>query len=244
MTPKVIHQNSFEDIQKIVEDYQATIVKGFDCGKSNENLLALANRLGEISIAGTVLTGKELEQGSVYIVESKGSGIHDEGLLIYSTTNLHFDCHTDDSCSKTPSDLVILFCEKPAIKGGESFLVHVDQIVQHLSNSDIDQLQENKFYFQFGTAPVLTQCENGFEIRYNRLEINRFAEIWNFTYDNKTVEVLDKIDGILNQIINKEQFKLEANDCLIINNKKILHGRNAFPKNSSRKLKRLRLHKY
>ncbi len=218
------------------------ILKGFSSGINNENLLALARSLGEITLNGTILDNKPLEQDLVYTVQVHTQGIYDNELLIYSTTNKYFPYHTDDSCTELPADLVILLCELPSNQGGESFVAHVDEVVQQLNELDILFLREPIYCFQFGLAPILTYKNDSYSIRYNRIEIDRFSKSKDIFYSDRVYSVMEKLDNVLKSLESSNSFVLKKDECMVINNHKVLHGRGSFPIDSNRKLKRLRLY--
>ena len=90
-----------------------------------------------------------------------------------------------------------------------------------------------KLKFENVTDTILKKSNDGYIIRYNRI----FLENWN-KLDKITLRALDEWDVFLAK--HAFQFKLIPGQLCLFNNKKILHGRTAFPYDEKRLLKRIR----
>jgi alpha-ketoglutarate-dependent taurine dioxygenase len=206
------------------------ILKNVPVSEDNSFLQLMANYLGE-----SVHEARNIDGKAVYIVEVN------ENLEVptYANTPYKFLCHTDCTEFDNPPDTVMLLCEKQAKKGGESFLVSVEDIINRLNMEDIMILSARQFPFGNKLYPILGYHYDQPVMRYNRVSLDSFRKFYNFKFAEETLNVIDKMDAIMDEI--KISFKLKAHECLIINNKTLLHGRGEFPAKSPRRMKRLRL---
>jgi hypothetical protein len=238
--------SKYEDFYRLIIEYMKNsdviLIRNFVSGANYESLLRLANSLGYASFERTIVPRRKLSHEFIYTIREEGDGLYDNGLLIYSTTNRHFSCHTDDSCNENPRNTIMMYCEKAAPSGGMILLCRLSDILYELSSDEISVLEKQIFPFQFGVAPILKHEGRNYTIRYNRLEIDRYRERLALDLPKNVEYVLDKIDRIVDIKSKENSFLLLPGDCLIINNDSILHGRTEFPKGSNRVLKRLKLY--
>lgn len=214
------------------------LVNGFYNGDNNALLVLLANSLG-YPITSNV-TGSE--NRIVHRIESLNEPKNDcFGEILYSSTAMAFPCHTDNAGKNFPADIVIVQCIRPADDGGKTFLVHVDDIVKKLSDTELSLLCEAVFPFPCGREKIISYKGGKPQIRYNRHYINMCLNKYNEELDMKYRKVLNYLDEVIAFGKISREVQLNYRDCIIINNKTTLHGRSKFPQNSRRLLKRIRV---
>lgn len=208
------------------------IITDMPCSEDDNALEALSHALGI-----PLLEKDNLREGMVCRVE-----VEHRANRPYASTSLHFPGHTDCVDYAEPPDTVLLLCEQPAARGGESFAAHLDDFLPLLSPDDIFALHDAQFYFRFGYFPVLTLKQRQVRIRYNRIMLELFKPEQN----PETEALLDRLDQAIAAV--SFQFSLKRGDCLILNNHTTVHGRGAFSDDQSddkrdrtRLLKRSRL---
>ncbi|PKL76116.1 MAG: hypothetical protein CVV27_11910 [Candidatus Melainabacteria bacterium HGW-Melainabacteria-1] len=204
------------------------IVSGMPCPDGDAPLEALSLELGE-----PLYEPHNLRGGMVCRVE-----VEPGELRPYANTPFYFPGHTDCADHAEPSDTVLLLCQQPAVSGGESFVAPLDEILKHLSLSDLLALQAPRFYFRYGYLPVLSASKGLHRIRYNRLMFEMFQPPEQLAELNP---LLDRLDQAIQAVAF--HFRLTAGDCLILDNQRSVHGRTAFEPaaESARLMKRVRL---
>jgi len=209
----------------------------------NESLLNLAKHLGRVASSGIGEQRCNIEDQNIHRIEALESPLIDPFQYpIISTTNLDFELHTDDFCKPTPIDIVLLHCYRPATCGGESLFVDIDSIVTELSLSSLAILSSPSILTPFGWVPVIQKMEHQFIVRYNMYDILKVSTTSGYTYPQMTMHALNEFKQIAVRLCH--QVRLASEDCLVLNNKKMLHGRNKFTRSSMRLLKRLRLYSF
>ncbi len=232
----------FDDIKRVLLDTDPIIIlKNFPT-QTNKALVELSLGLG-VPNRNTSSIQVDMEDSFIYNVEARQEGVKDdEGNWIYSTTHHEFNCHTDGSNNENPYDWVLLLCVRPDLGGGESILFDIQDIISELSLQTIQLLSQPVYPFYFGLAPILTPDGSSYEIRYNRRDIDVYEKSRQLAIPADCKKALDHLDQVIKFSNTKLRFLLNQGDCLIINNKKVLHGRTAFNHNSNRLLKRVRLY--
>jgi len=233
-------EDFISDVKSFVLNPGCLIIRNFDSNLEKGLLQNLAKSLGKISLSGINVSGNVLEDGFIHRVEVKEEPLKDKaGYNILSSTAEVFACHTDDYFSENPVDVVILHCVIPDEFGGESIIAYIKDIIDVLDTNTIEILSQPTYPVHFGKVSVLEKDINGYKIRYNRLEIERASETTGVSLNEEQLNALDNLDNAINktQVI----FKLKKNDCLILNNKKLVHGRTAISKGSNRLLRRVRI---
>jgi hypothetical protein len=238
------HYNNYEDFISNVKFYVSNpgclIVENLNSDLEQGHLQNLAKSLGKISLSGVNVPGNVLEDGFIHRVEVKDEPLKDKsGYNILSSTAEVFACHTDDYFSENPVDVVILHCVIPDEFGGESIIAYINNIIDILDKNTIEILSQPTYPAHFGKVSILEKDNNEYKIRYNRLEIERASEITGISLNEEQLNALDKLDNAINKA--RIIFKLKKNDCLILNNKKLVHGRTSISKGSNRLLRRVRI---
>lgn len=150
--------------------------------------------------------------------------------LLASNHGMNF--HTDHNAAK----YIAWFCNSQSSTGGGSLLIDTKSILQHFSESSLNLLQEvsvkthQVFYGDKLSLPLLSVNGNKTIIYYAEWLVN----IPSCIKHKKTLSQFE------DQIKSTEPIKilLSEGDLLIIDNHRMLHGREAFPQNSNRWLTR------
>jgi alpha-ketoglutarate-dependent taurine dioxygenase len=231
----------FESLRRELLLDGVVILSNFQSRDNSSLLIQLANHLGKATTVGIRVPENNLERNLIHQINSRTIPVRDKyGFIIQSTTNNPFFCHTDDYFSPNPVDIVIFHCLVQSRFGGETKICYLKDLLKILPPTLLKELKKKQFPVHFGTTALIESNKKVTTIRYNRLEIERAEIVTNKELDKKQLELLNQLDRCITDC--ETIFKLGKYDCIIINNKTVLHGRLDFPKSSSRLLKRLRLH--
>lgn len=207
----------------LAADLGGCIVSGMPCEDSLLESLALS--LGE-----PLYEPHHLNQGMICRVE-----VESRADRPYASTPWHFPGHTDCTDFAEPPDTVLLLCEEPAGKGGNSFVAPLSELLARLRPSDLMELRRPQFYFRYGYLPVLTMANRQLRIRYNRVMLDMFTP----EPEPQLKALMDRLDQIIEEC--SFSFTLSKGDCMILNNHRCVHGRTAFEDDGRRLMKRVRL---
>jgi alpha-ketoglutarate-dependent taurine dioxygenase len=227
----------------LLSPHRSVLIEKFGHDECNAALIRLASGLGRPH-KETRLPGDLTEDEVIFRVESVADGIRDSrGVVLYSTTHAAFPSHTDGSGKPNPFDVVLLYCVRQDSCGGESTLVTLDELIGTLDDESIDTLRTKTFPVPFGLAPII--CGHGQEmwIRYNAEELSFYSRLRSIEMNENQKKALHNLAATLSNLeTNGPKIKMSTGQCLIIDNKRALHGRTAFSPNGQRLLKRLRLY--
>lgn len=195
--------------------------------------------------------------GLLYEVKDTGASYQTSRIPI-SQTNAETCFHTDSSALDCEPDVVGLMCIRPAQSGGESQVVSVSAIHQHLQALDptalaflyqdyirdivtpglefsLENLQKNKF-------PILTfDGQNGLTFRYMRYWIERGHRKAEVPLSSAQITAFDQLDRSLNDPQFVLKFQLSVGEILWVNNRTIAHNRTAYEDHSDPQQQRLML---
>jgi alpha-ketoglutarate-dependent taurine dioxygenase len=181
--------------------------------------------------------------GAFYDVKDYG-GDYRESRIPVSQTHESTGFHTDSSAAGYYPKAVGLLCVRPAMAGGYSLLVNAANAYRHLiakyreydsllafaairdivtpgTEFSIENLKRNRF-------PILEISASKFIFRYMRYWLERGHLKAGEPLPNGYTELLDDLDGFINEPTHQFSFLLEAGDILIFNNTFLLHNRTAF----------------
>ena len=132
-------------------------------------------------------------------------------------------------------EYILWQCHEQDMKGGESILVDGIEVFKRQSQADREILKSILLMEHCVFEGDLTQHPMVFEDRDNLLLYYSFwmaeglSELQRNAFDRFTQSVMET---------EPKKFKLPQNWCLVINNRRIFHGRTALSDNSNRFLKR------
>lgn len=162
------------------------------------------------------------------------------GRDVASHSHEPFDWHTDEFFALEPADIVLLHCVRPDSNGGgASLLCHIDDVARKLGPHQLEKLQQAVYPHARGQTNILQRQENTWLVRYNRMLIAEEIGKRRLNLDPEAQNTLLALDAAIE--LSREEVVLSAEDCLIVDNLRVLHGRTAFSPESTRLLKRVRL---
>ena len=161
----------------------------------------------------------------------------------YSRTHLPLPPHTDSSYAKDPHNLVVFHMVTPDPDGGETTIVPIEDVLERLTESAIEQLSRPVYPFGNTRYAVLLFSHEGPRIRYYRQQLDHSARHSN-SLDCEARNALESLDHVLASLQHRIRFKLNPGEVLIVHNTAALHGRTAFAPDSQRLLLRVRAHSH
>lgn len=225
---------------RLMKLHEVVVVKSVPID-TNDPFIRMARALGNLSLEGVSTTSNTLEDGCVHLVMRHQRPVIDPfGNVITSTTNLDFQLHSDEYFSTNPATFLLLLCVRQSLHGGDSLISLIDSVIPLLDDDTRRLLEDPVYPSKIGPVPILIRSEAGYRVRFNQLEMRR-AEQGGFApvCDAAHSEVLARlIDSAMKRAI---QFRLQPGDCLVVENRKVLHGRVGFEDTPTRLLKRLRV---
>lgn len=219
------------------------VAHGVALKANNMPLIALGQQLGRTSRQGTRQGAPNLENDGVNRVENMDTPIRDAvGNAVLSSNADEFPLHTDDSYSPEPARYVLMHCwQADAAGGGISWVAHVDRMLALAAPDLIQRLSTEKYTTPYGAASVLWRdAQQRWCIRFNRRDMIGFAKLRFQTMSEQKKSDLEALEQLAMQCV--EHVTLHAGDCIVVDNHRVLHGRNAFDPRSGRLIKRLRIH--
>ncbi len=151
----------------------------------------------------------------------------------YANSNHYFSLHTDCSDFATIPNGLLMLCVYPAEQGGESIFISLPDVLTHLTEQEIAFLLDKQWLFRKQHRSILSLDEYGYSICYNRIMMEGYASL-----SDEERSFLDNFDKLL--VKYALVYKLQANDLVLCNNHKLLHGRTDFDESSDRLIKRIR----
>jgi len=208
--------------------------RGLSLGEAKKYTLAVSALLG--TVMPQDFAGEQIRE-----VRDRGADISTSRSARYSDTRFGGHLHTDGMHrpGRIPS-LFALYCYRPALAGGESVFVHVDAILERLrSTPSIVRTLTQEFHFDTRdpdpgkpqTVPrrVIEETEQGLSINYLREYIDsghRSSGVPPTTPERKAA--LDRMDEVLADAKLHRFARLEAGELMLINNRRVVHGRTDF----------------
>jgi gamma-butyrobetaine dioxygenase len=193
-----------------------------------------------LEIAAMIGWVRDTNYGRVFDVRA----VPDPNNLAY--TSVALGLHTDNPYREPVPGLQILHCVKGSNKGGESFFVDGFRAAEVLRSRDpeaFEILSSTPVRFEFSDANTyltarqpLIKCSGG--------------AVEAIHYNNRSMAPLEIADGnipqfyrayrafakILRETLQTLTTSLSAGEAVVFNNRRILHGRTAFPPNDQRLL--------
>lgn len=178
----------------------------------------------EYSFLGTLMNGEnDAGYSNTYIRPING-----ESRYIYN--NKSQPLHSDFGYSNNEPDIILLYCEKQAETGGESIIVTCDSIINHLNNT-----HGNIYKILYEEDSITYIRENNAVTKSFFCKRKSIDNISFSLFSNKILAKSNDHASLFNEIINythktenQTWLKINHGDCLILNNRRVLHGRNAF----------------
>jgi alpha-ketoglutarate-dependent taurine dioxygenase len=193
-------------------------------------LLALTASLGEIDTRGN-----ECSDQPIYDIRvgTPDNGGHQP----LSRRAVRFSLHTDGAAFARPPRWVVLACVASAHTGGRSLISRLDDILTRLPDHTLQTCRQRRFRSIASTEslPIFFPAGHGEEgIRYREHHVHAWPG------DSEAADALRSLAAAVDSA-EPEHVPLTRGDVLFLDNARVLHGREEFPANSARHLRRLRL---
>jgi len=183
-----------------------------------------------------------LRYGFLYEVADRG-GSHLDSQIPISMTRAATGLHTDSSARDCVPGAIALLCERPSVDGGTSRIADaraacawlaehapeqrarltrtfIRDVVTPGLDKGLDSLRRNRF-------PVVRD-EPEFEFRYMRFWIERGHERAGQPVDAADRAAFDALDAALERPEFGASFRMEAGEALFLDNRRFVHGRDAY----------------
>jgi len=214
----------------------AVIIKNFPCSTYTvvtDFIYALGN---PITAARSAIEGSKIIQKVRKYVKPR---LDPYGHEILSTTSGYFPLHTDNYCNQTPADIIGLLCQEPSASGGESLYLGLDEIRSKLPYTLFESLCQPLYQHPSGLRPIITGTKNSQKIFFNERDILLCDKGADIKMEARSIECIKLFSAFLEK--ETKAHKLEKKDLLLINNTRMLHGRNSFPDSGTRRFLRFRI---
>lgn len=143
-----------------------------------------------------------------------------------ANTNRHMDLHTDNVYLKQPCKYLVMICLSAAEQGGATILSDVHKIMPELDSSSVAELSTDQWTWKrpqrLGhgpTEPRAVLSRDG-TIRWWRYGL--------MNSDKKTLAIADAFNSKLQDAHHNHKFTMRPGDVVIIDNHRVLHGRESF----------------
>ena len=166
-----------------------------------------------------------------------------------------FPLHTDSAHLHRPHAVVGLACVQPSRdRDGLSLLATADRVREILQaegqEREVRRLQEPCFPFASVSEsgrpvrlqPILGAAGNPIQVRYREPLLRWGLQLSSRSLDAAHRSALAALDAGLRRASLPTRLLLAANDFLLFDNRRLLHGRTALGLDSGRHLKRLKVH--
>lgn len=160
----------------------------------------------------------------------------------YSRTPDALPLHTDCSNQSVPPNLVAFAMERPDPQGGgESVMLSASDLVHDLPEHLVRLLRQPVFPFTSQKRyPILQGQGDDLRIRYYRQQVNSALDK-QCLLPNNLRNALAELEHCLEQSKRSVRFAMQAGEVVIMDNRRVLHGRSAMSANSPRLMHRFRL---
>ena len=148
------------------------------------------------------------------------------------------DAHTDSSYRPHQHELLVFQHVRADASGGDSVIIALEDILEHVSDEDVELLEQTKFRFIKIGAPVLSRIGAARHVRFNITQIKK---------SNPGLAKHPEFEALLERFVvasrekaRRFQFRAQPGETLMINNLRTLHGRTALAPDSDRLMMRIR----
>ena len=184
-----------------------------------------------------------LRYGLLYAVADRGQS-HLEKRIPVSMTRASTGMHTDSSARDCVPGLVGLYCERSSLDGGTSRIADAEAACAWLGEHEpaVLELLERSYLRDVVTPgldrdhaalvrngfPVVSRPKRGFLVRYMRYWIEKGHERAGVPLSEEATSAFDRLDATLARPEFSTAFRLEAGDMLFLDNRRRMHGRDAY----------------
>ena len=227
------------------------VVDGYPATQDRTHLMEIAHAITRLDACLSIMTSvssSSIRRGAnpnvsftkVHINAAKARA--GNGVTQYSRTHLPLSAHTDSSYMPHPHELVAFQCIKAAESGGESIMIPVADLLNHIAPDVIEQLRASVYPFGQHRYPILEGQPGQEHIRYYRAQLDRILREESSDLSIHHWNAVKALDTALQHTEQFDHFYLHPGQIVFMHNHKVLHGRTGFSPDSDRLLYRIRLH--
>jgi len=226
-------------VKSLVESLGMAMIKNMNID-SNDELVELSHFMGNLQAPFAEDLKEQVEDGFVYRVTSTASS----SKRAISQTNKEFLLHTDGTKSNVVPDFIALMMIKPAISGGQSVFLDSWSVLSNFTDSELQGILSLSYQTRFGKRKILEVKGDRFQIKFNPYELAKELnpsltitgdlDVGNAFNEQPLISQLCRIFSTSGKCL---KYYLSPGDCIILDNRRILHGRTAF--HGTRLLKRV-----
>jgi alpha-ketoglutarate-dependent taurine dioxygenase len=176
--------------------------------------------------------------GDLYEVKIRGHAGHGvldrHGNRILSTSAAQFPLHTDGYNLAEPPRFVLLLRIDATSEVPTSTLSDVIAAIATLNDADRQRLRCRMYGSARGPVAVLDNAGDAIRIRFNPVEMRR----WSAPKDRKAIDdIIATVEAAM--ALQIRTFELHRGDCVIVDNWRVSHGREALTPRSGRVVLRM-----
>lgn len=236
-TPPDIDWPALPQWRDALEAFGAVRLRGVPLDSANGPLLEVARQLGPISMRALTRHPRLLEPAGVQRIEALPDGVRDQyGKPLRSANNTHFALHTDESFHAEPARWVLLHCWSPAGYGGNTLLADACAVLAAADRPTRLAFEQIRLRYPCGD---MTTFDARGRVRFNPAEIDALVADGGSSEAPRPHAWLQRFESLFANAA--QQLALASGDLLVIDNWRVLHGREAFASPSDRLLKRVRV---
>jgi hypothetical protein len=208
---------------------------------------------GALSVAALfgVVQEQDWKGNKIYLVRDEGhmtgmeAGMIASRVASSSKSRERLDLHNDAAprwVREDPVDLVVLLAAHQAQYGGETLLVSARAVWEEIIRRDPEAARSLQRDFRFNrsaegipdgeldytTGPVFSLDGDWFTVRCNRFRIETAARDLGLPLTDDQVRALDLMDAVLADPDFQLRFTLQPGECLVIDDRTVVHARTAF----------------
>lgn len=234
-------------IKKLLDEFKKKTSKSdillFKNIPYDENIVTPENNqshIGENTILSKIQAIINEYIGEMVGYESEGYGrlfqdmVPNKNLSVTQTSlgsKVELELHTEQAFSELRPDFLSLAC----LKGdffAKTYYFHINQIVKQMTNEEMNYLKQNKWMIGIDESFVMNGCSN--ELRGPLSIITENNNYYQLVFDQDLmIGITEQATQLLTKIIDlyylyRKEVILNPGEILILNNKKLVHGRSSF----------------
>lgn len=220
-----------------LESGGAIRLRGVPLERANGPLLEVARQLGPISMRALARHPRLIEPAGVQRIQALPDGVRDQyGKPLRSANSTYFALHTDESFHAEPARWVLLHCWRPAEFGGSTLLTDARAVLAAADRPTRLAFEQIRLRYPCGD---MTTFDARGRVRFNPAEIDALVADGDSSEVLRPHAWLQRFEAMFANAA--QQLALASGDLLVIDNWRVLHGREAFASPSDRLLKRVRV---
>ncbi len=174
-------------------------------------------------------------------VRYRGIGLGEGATGRYSDSRVGGNLHTDGPHRQSDPPLIFtLLCVRQSADGGALVLIDIERVVQELDADSFEVLQSDFLFDQREdnsrpfARPVLLQSDSG---RWQLFYLREYIELGHRHTGSEALtgaqmSALNALDRVIDRMVEEptghSEIKLEPGQMIIVDNRRMLHGRTAF----------------